>query len=63
MEWSIHATRHVSRNIEQFKGQWGDWASQEEERRVKEWYSQTQINNALKLEVAELKEIIKVQGN
>ena len=61
IDWTLRTVRHVNRKLENLKGEWRTWTSQAEERAVKEWYAQTDINNKLRAENATQQRIIEAQ--
>jgi len=62
IEWTLKIVRHIKKKLENHKLENSEWCRNEEEHRVKEWFAQIQHNNQLKLEIKELKDIIKEQG-
>jgi len=58
----LRTIRHVNKKLENHKKETGEWNRKEEERRIKEWFAQIQLNNQLKLENEELKDTVKEKG-
>ena len=56
LDWNFRALCHVNRKHEHVRRRWDNWTSREEEGRVQEWHAQTQLNNALIMELVDLKE-------
>lgn len=61
LEWSFKIARNINRKFETHRTEWKNQANREEEREVKEWNTQTLVNNYVKTEMAKLQETVRTQ--